>query len=163
MSQFYRRQVKFLDSYRRRSRYHRTTCQVNIAKHAAHWLTQVHGILKVQISNTKLKINHSESHWVIVWLHNLSRHNHWFPEICNLFQAQFNAISCVLEDKINPNILLIYELLVTVKLCRAACNLSDADWNFFQNLKISVPGFCLISLPVHNNISVRILVYQRKP
>jgi hypothetical protein len=63
---------------------------------------------------------------------------------------------------INPDIYLLCELHVTVKIYRAARSLSDAESNFFQFRKIRIRAVCLMSVLLHNSIEVRMLGYRRE-
>jgi len=49
-----------------------------------------------------------------------------------------------------------------VRLTRAACSLSDVDSQFFPSQKNSFPWFRLKSVPLHKNVWVGMLRYQRK-
>jgi len=51
-----------------------------------------------------------------------------------------------------PDIHLKYELHVTVKLCRGACSLYDADLYFFRIRGIRIRAVCLMSVVLQNNI-----------
>jgi hypothetical protein len=62
--------------------------------------------------------------------------------------------------KINTDVHLMCELNVTVKLYRTACSLSDAGWHFLRVRGIPVRADCLMSVPLHNNIYVRMLGYR---
>jgi hypothetical protein len=77
----------FWPSYRQWGRYYITVCQVNTAKHKAHWLKQMLRVRKVPISNTTLKVNYSESHCGTVCLHFLIRHHNYLSDTSNLLQA----------------------------------------------------------------------------
>jgi len=74
-------------SYRQCSRYYLTLCQVNTAKHAVHWLTEMFWNRKIPISNIKLIINHSEFHCSIVWYHSLLRQFTCLPDTFKLLRA----------------------------------------------------------------------------
>jgi len=64
--------------------------------------------------------------------------------------------------KINPDIHLICELHVTVKLYKAVRSLSDSEKHIFRIREIRIRAVCLLPVPVHKNMSVRKLGYQRK-
>ena len=49
-----------------------------------------------------------------------------------------------------------------MKLYRAACSLSDVDSQFFPSQKNSCPWFRTKSVPLHKNVWVGMLGYQRK-
>jgi hypothetical protein len=51
---------------------------------------------------------------------------------------------------------------VTVKLYRAECSLSDAEIHSFRIKEIRVRAISLMSVPLHNPISVRIIGYEIK-
>ena len=80
-------------SYRRTSRYHITVCPINTAIHTVHWLTQVYGIRKVPVSNTKLKVSHYCSHCCILCIHFLLRHYNCLPATSYLLQATVHTVS----------------------------------------------------------------------
>ena len=62
--------------------------------------------------------------------------------------------------KINPDIPLMCELHITVKLFTAACSFSDADSHSFSNQRILVRASSFVSLPLHENIYIRLLGCQ---
>jgi hypothetical protein len=99
-----------------------------------------------------LKFSHSGFHSCIVWLHLSLRHYYFLPNTSSLLQAK-NA-KC--DDKYSvykmcPDVLCICEMHVRMKLYRAACSLSDANWHFFPNQNNSC--YCSrINVSLHKRI-----------
>ena len=64
--------------------------------------------------------------------------------------------------KIIPDTHLTCKLNVTVKLYRARWIFHDADPHFYTKQNNRVRAVCFMSVPMHNNIYVRKLGYQKK-
>ena len=104
-------------SYRQWNPYHITVSQVNTAKHAALYLTEMIWLRKFPISNITLKFSHPKFHCCTVGLHFLLHHYNCIPETSNLLQLQKAQWSDEYSvHKINTDMHSMCELHVTVKV-----------------------------------------------
>ena len=83
----YRRPAKFLTFFRHYILYHFILCQVNTAKHAVNWLTQMLWFQTAPISIATLKFNHSEFRCGIVSLQFILSQHNFLPDNSTLLQA----------------------------------------------------------------------------
>jgi hypothetical protein len=135
VKQIYRCLRNFWRSYGQNIWYHGTSCRVKIARHAVHKLFE-NGKSRVYIDAEYQQC------WILLrktpgttsyYVTTTAFLTHSF---CYKQQnAQWSDEYSVHEK--NPDIHLMCELQVTVKLYRAACSLSDADTQFFPNQKNS--------------------------
>ena len=59
----------------------------------------------------------------------------------------------------NPSVVFICKLTVTVMLYRATNRLSDAESHYIQIRRNLFRRVCLMSVPLHNNMQIQILDY----
>ena len=114
-------------SYRQWSQYHVSVCQVNTATHAVHWLTQMIWVEKVPISVTT--INSITLNFIATLSGYISYYGTTTDYMAQSMYYKLKSAKWSNEysvHKINTDIHLMCELHVRVKLCRAACSLSDA-------------------------------------
>ena len=157
----YRNSVDFCPSYIKYSKYHiKFFFQFNTDTHAVHRMTQMIWDRKIPISNTTLKFNHSVSHCDIVFLQFLLRHLQFFltfPIHFEVFIAQWSDECC--EHEMNPGIVFICKLAITVILYRGTSRLADADSHYFQTRENLFRRVCLMSVPLHKNMQIQKLGY----
>ena len=140
-------------SHRQWSWYHVSVCQVNTGTYVVHWLTQMFWVEKIPISDTTL------NSITLNFIAALSGYISYYSNTTDFMTQSiyYKLKSAKWSDqysvhKINPDMHSMCELHVTVKLYRAACSLSDADWHLFQIRGIPFRALCLISVPLYNSI-----------
>jgi hypothetical protein len=99
-------------------------------------LTKILWSEKVQISNTIPQVGQSKSHCAIFWLHFLLRLN-CHPDTIYYKLQNVEWPKHYSVHKIKPDIHMMCELHVTVKLYRVEGSLCDADSHFFTNRRNS--------------------------
>jgi len=116
------------------------------------------GITKFQVSHRNsiiLYLNAVLSVYISYYVNNTSFLG--LPILYEVFIAQCSDECC--EHEMNPGIVFIFKLAVTMTLYRATNRLSDADSHYFQIRGHLFHRVCLMSVPLHKNMQIQRLGY----